>query len=129
MGYFFVSGPLGGLKSVSGDVFGHVDSIGSFKKNICISSKNRLFSKGSVSPGFLVKNGQILKYAFFSCLCPSGSQCVTKRPSESFLGANNALTKNFPLNSHPDFIFCGLFLCPWSLGRPKKCLRGRFWTH
>ena len=23
-----------------------------------------------VSPGFLVKNGQILKSAFFTCLCP-----------------------------------------------------------
>ena len=30
VGYFFVPVPLGGLKSVSGDVFGHTDSIGSF---------------------------------------------------------------------------------------------------
>ena len=37
---------------------------------------------------------------------------------ESFLSANNALTKNFLFNSHPHFIFCGVFVCPWSLGRP-----------
>ena len=30
----------------SGEVFGHTDPIGSFYKNICISSKNRFFSKG-----------------------------------------------------------------------------------
>ena len=44
------------------------------------------------------------------------------------LSANNALTKNFLFNSHPHF-FCGLFLCSWSLGRAKKCLRGLFKTH
>ena len=49
-----------------------------------------------------------------------GSQCVAKRPWESFLSANNALTKNFLFISHPDFIFCGLFICPWSLGRLKN---------
>ena len=27
VGYFFVPGPLGGIKSVSGDIFGHTDSI------------------------------------------------------------------------------------------------------
>ena len=37
---------LGNIKSVQGDVFRHIDSIGSFEKNICISSENRLFSKG-----------------------------------------------------------------------------------
>ena len=30
--------------------------------------------------GFLVKNDQILKLAFFTCLCPKGSQRVAKRP-------------------------------------------------
>ena len=45
---------------------------------------------------------------------------------ESFLSANNALTKTFLFNSHPDFTLCGLFLCPWSLGRPKECLREPF---
>ena len=46
LGYFFFPGPLGGIKSVSGDIFRQTDSIESFKKNICISSKNRLFGKG-----------------------------------------------------------------------------------
>ena len=30
VGYFFVPSPLGGLKSVSWDIFRHTDSIGSF---------------------------------------------------------------------------------------------------
>ena len=34
---------LGNLRSVPGDVFGHTDSIGRSGKNICFSSKNRLF--------------------------------------------------------------------------------------
>ena len=51
MGYFFVRGPLGNLKSFSGDVRRHIDSIASF------------------SPGLLVKNDQILKLVYFTCLC------------------------------------------------------------
>ena len=43
MGYFFVAGPLGGLKHVSEDVFGHIRS---FKKNIFLATENRNFSKG-----------------------------------------------------------------------------------
>ena len=81
-----------------------------------------------VSPGFLVKNDQILMSAFFTCLCPQRSRRVVKVPCELFSSANNTLTKNFMFNSRPDFIFCGLFLCPLSLGRPKKCLKGRFRT-
>ena len=46
MGYLFVPGPFGDLKCVSGDVFGHSDPIGSFLKNICGESENRLFSEG-----------------------------------------------------------------------------------
>ena len=30
MGYFFVSGPFGGLKRVPRDVFGHTDLIGTY---------------------------------------------------------------------------------------------------
>ena len=82
-----------------------------------------------VSSGFLVKNGEILKSAFFTCLCPKGSQSVAKRPLELFLNVNNALLKIFLFNSYPDFIFCGLILCPWSFGRSTKCLRVCFWTH
>ena len=41
VGYFFVPGPLGGIKSVPA-------SIESFKKNICILSKNQPFPKGLV---------------------------------------------------------------------------------
>ena len=42
-----------------------------------------------------------------------------KKPWESRLAANNAMTKNFLLNSHPDFISFEQFLCPRSLKRPK----------
>ena len=42
------------------------------------------------------------------------------------LRGNNAVTKNFLFNSHPNFIFCGLFLCPCFLGRTNKCLRKLF---
>ena len=31
-----------------------------------------------VGPGLLVKNKNILKSAFFTCLCPQGSRCVEK---------------------------------------------------
>ena len=48
-----------------GDVFGDINSIGSFYINSCISSKYRLFSKGLVH-GFLVKNDQNLKSAYFT---------------------------------------------------------------
>ena len=82
-----------------------------------------------LSPWFLAKNDRILKSAFFTCLCPLGSRGVEKLPWESFLSANNALTKNFRFNSHHGFIFFGPFLCACSLRRPKKCLRGRFRTH
>ena len=52
------------------------------------------FFKG-VGPGFWGKNDQIFKSAFFTPLCPQGSRRVVKLPLESFLSANNALTKNF----------------------------------
>ena len=45
-GYFLVAGPLGGPKRVLRDSFGLTDSIGSFKTNICILTKNLCFSKG-----------------------------------------------------------------------------------
>ena len=32
----------------------------------------------------------------------------------------NALTKIFLFISHPNFIFCGLFVCPCSFRRPKN---------
>ena len=70
--------------------------------------KNDLFSNERDR----IKNDQILKSAIFTCLCPKGSRPVVKLPWESFLSANNALTKYFPLNPNPDFIFSALFLCP-----------------
>ena len=127
-GYFFVPGPLIGLKRVLGDVFGHTDSFGNFLNNICWGSKNRLFSKGLVQ-GFCQNWPNFLKSAFFARLCSSGSLRVEKIHWESFLMWNNALTKNFLFNPHPDVIFYGLFLCPRSLGWSKKCLSRRFRTH
>ena len=72
-------------------------------KRICLSSKNRLFSKG-----FCSKNDQILKSALLTCLCPKGSWHVVELPWESFLCENNALRMNFLFNPNPDFTFCGL---------------------
>ena len=43
-----------------------------------------------VSPWFLVKNDQILKSSFFTCLCPWGSRRLVKLPWESVLSAYNA---------------------------------------
>ena len=43
--YIFVGGPLGGPKRVLGNIFEHTDSIGCLEKNICILTKNGLFSK------------------------------------------------------------------------------------
>ena len=51
VGYFFVPGPLEGLKSVPGNVFGHIDSICIFFMNICWGSKNRIFSNGGGGGG------------------------------------------------------------------------------
>ena len=112
-----------------------------FKEYLSGVQKSTFFQ--GVSPGFLVKIDQILKWAFFARLCPYAltKDLRVSRPKkihylsgESFLSANNALTKNaltknFLFNPHSDLIFCGLFLCPWSLGRPKKCLRERFQKH
>ena len=79
-----------------------------------------------VSPWFLTKNGQFLKSPFFHLFMSLGMSAYRKTPLGIILSANNTLTKNFLFNSHPDFIFCGQFLSPWSLTTPKKCLRGRF---
>ena len=68
-GSFFILGLLGGLKSVSGDIFGHTDSIGSFKKRIFVFRPKIDFLQG-VSQCFLAKNDQILKSAFYTSLCP-----------------------------------------------------------
>ena len=46
---------------MSGDVFGHTDSIENFLKYICFPSKNRLFFKGLVY-GFWTKSVFSLLY-------------------------------------------------------------------
>ena len=63
MGYYFVPGPLGGLKSVPGDVFRHAETIGTFFMKIFLGSKNRFFSSSGVG-GI----GPILKSAFLNRL-------------------------------------------------------------
>ena len=72
VGYFFVPGPLGGLKSVLDDVLGHAESIATFFLKNVLGSKNRIFSSGGVgaiSP-ILTNFDQILKSAFFTRLSP-----------------------------------------------------------
>ena len=46
VGDFFVPGPLGDLKRVPGDVFGHAELICTFFMKIFLESKNRIFSSG-----------------------------------------------------------------------------------
>ena len=68
VGDFFVPGPLGGLKSVQRDVFGHGESIGTFFMNICWESKNQIFSfrgVGAIGP-ILTSFDQILNSSFFT---------------------------------------------------------------
>ena len=69
------------------------------------------FFVGVFSP-FWFKNDQILKWDFFTSLCPYTFRRVVKFPRKSFLTANNALMKNFLFYPNPDSIYCGLFLCP-----------------
>ena len=72
VGDFFVPGPLGGLKSVQRDVFGHGESIGTFFMNICWESKNGIFSSrglGVIGP-ILTIFDQILKSSFLTRLSP-----------------------------------------------------------
>ena len=133
VGYFFVRCPLGGLKSVPKDVFRHVKLIETFFKNIFSGSKNRLFPPWGYGPFFpkMAKFCKIFKFAFFTWLSPYGPQGVKNITWESFLSTNNALRKLlrfYPKVQKRDFILCGLFLCPLSLGRPEKCPQGCFQT-
>ena len=83
-----------------------------------------------VSPRILVKNDQILRSAKLTFVFfPRDLGVWYLSLGNHFFSANNALKKNFLFNSHPNFIFFGLFLCLWSLERPKKCLTGRLRTH
>ena len=97
-----------------------------FKKIFVLRPKIDFFFQG-VCPGFLVKNDQILEAGIFHFFMSLGISACRKTSLGIILRANNTLTKTFWFNSHPDFIFCGIFLRPWSLGRPKNCLMGRFW--
>ena len=128
MGYFFVPCPLGSLRRVPGDVFGHAKLIETFR-NIFSGSKTRLFPPWGYGqfcqkwPNF-AQFWNILKFAFFTRLSPFGPQGVENITWESFLSTNNALRKFFRFDlkvQKSDFILCGLFLCPLSLGKPKTC--------
>ena len=79
----------------------------------------------------MAKFCKIFKFAFFTWLSPYGPQGVKNITWESFLSTNNALRKLlrfYPKVQKSDFILCGLFLCPLSLGRPEKCPQGCFQT-
>ena len=114
-------------KCFTGDFRTHGFDLKLLKQYLYFVQKSTFFQR--VSPWFLAKNDQIFKSAFFICFCPKGSHRVKKIHWESFLSENNALTKNFLFNFHPDVIFCGQFVCPLSLGRSKNCLKGHFQTH
>ena len=97
VGYFFDTGPLGGLKSVHWEVFGHSGSIGSLPMHNCRGAKNGMFSKGGKGTKWrkMAKIGQILKLALLSFLCPQGTRRVQKTPSEWFLCRKADLTTNW----------------------------------
>ena len=68
MGYFFVCAPLGNVRRfLKGRSRTHGFDCKVLKGYLYFDQKSTFF-KG-VSPGFLVKNDQILKSAFFTCLC------------------------------------------------------------
>ena len=100
---------LGNQRSVLGEVLGHTDSIESFKKNSCISSKNRLFSKGLVHV-FLSKMTKVWSRHFSLVYGPKDLGLMWNSLVKSFLSANNAQTKNFfltvtPISSFVDYFF------------------------
>ena len=51
-----------------GTFFDTLIRLDAFKRIFVFRPKMDFFLR--VSPGFFVKNGQILKCAFFTCLCP-----------------------------------------------------------
>ena len=59
VGYFFVPCPLGGLKSVPGDVFRHAELINTFTGIFLRGPKIDFFLRGGT--GNFAKNDQILK--------------------------------------------------------------------
>ena len=88
--------------------------------------KSRFLNARQILAWFLAKNDQITSHLFMFL----GISACRKTPLGIILSANKkTLTKNFLFKPYPDFIICGLFLCSWSLGMSKMCLRGRFWTH
>ena len=84
MGYFYDTGPMGGLKSVPWEVFGHSGSIGSLPMHNCRGAKNGIFSKGGADTKWrkMAKIDQILKLAFLSSLCAQGTRRIQKTPWE-----------------------------------------------
>ena len=79
----------------------------------------------------MAKFWKIFKFAIFTRLSPYGLQGVENITGESFLSTNNALRKFFsfdPKVQKSNFILCGLFLCPLSLGRPETSPRRCFQT-
>ena len=97
LGYFFDTGPLGGLKSVPWEVFGHSGSIGSLPMHNCRGAKNGIFSKGGAGTKWrkMAKIDQILKLAFLSFLSAQGTRRVQKTPWEWFLCRKDDLTTNW----------------------------------
>ena len=97
LGYFFDTGPLGGLKSVPWEVFGHSGSIGSLPMHNCRGAKNGIFWKGGAGTKWrkMAKIDQILKLAFLSFWCAQGTRRVQKTRWEWFLCRKDDLTTNW----------------------------------
>ena len=72
VGYFFVPGPLGGLKSVPGDISDTLIPLALFSWIFVGGSLIEFFPMGERGGGTggWGKNDQILKSVFFTCLSP-----------------------------------------------------------
>ena len=91
------------------------------------------FSSVGVRANF-AKNGQILKN-FQGCIFHSVKSLWTSGCRKHHWGIifkykqwPKKIFQFWPKSAKSNFILCGLFLCPLSLGRPEKCPQGCFQT-
>ena len=106
-----------------------------FKRIFVIRPKLDFFQKGKSM--IFGQNWPIFEVGIFYLFMSLGISASRKTQMEIIFKWKNALTKNFLFNSHPDFIFCGLFFCPWEpfrthwfdwkLLRPRPHVSGYFW--
>ena len=115
---------FGNLKSVSGEVTDTLIRFEAFKRIFLFRPKMDFFLKSkSMVFGQKWPNFEVRIFDLFMSLAISACRNL---PWILLLSLNNALTKNFRFNSHPEFIFSWLFLVPGPLGGLKSVSRDIF---